>query len=177
MNKRPGMKLRYAALAASLFVSLVLPLEAKTVKFPEDEPVFKFKLPEGWTMEADKDGDLVCKSADKPGVTLNVNKMNQTFDQVKNSLPDLGKTFTKAAKMTEVETKDLGDDTNKEGVKGTIYLVKGVSSGRNLTAELLAIEPKPDKNAFFIMFSGLATAMDKHGEDIAAIVDSIKPVD
>jgi hypothetical protein len=171
------MKLRYAALAASLFVSLILPLEAKSIKFPEDDPVFKFKLPEGWTMEADKDGDLVCKSGDKPGLTVNINKMNQTFAQVKESLPDLGKTFSKAAKMTGVETKDLGDDTNKNGVKGTIYLVKGKSSGQEITAELLAIEPKEGENAFFIMFSGLATAMQKHAEDIGALIDSIKTVE
>lgn len=171
------MKLRYAALAASLFVSLVLPLEAKSVKFPEADPAFKFKLPEGWTMEADKDGDLVCKSGDSPGITLNVNKMNQTFDQVKGSLPDLGKTFSKAAKMTGVETKDLGDDTNKNGVKGTIYVVKGKSSGQGITAELLGIEPKEGENAFFIMFSGLASAMQKHGEDIGAIIDSIKAIE
>jgi hypothetical protein len=171
------MKLRYAALAASLFVSLILPLEAKSIKFPEDAPVFKFKLPEGWTMEADKDGDLICKSGDSPGVTLNVNKMNQTFEQVKESLPDLGKTFTKAAKMTGIESKDLGDDTNKNGVKGTIYVVKGKSSGQGITAELLAIEPKEGESAFFIMFSGLATAMQKHGEDIGAIIDSIKAVE
>jgi hypothetical protein len=171
------MKLRYAALAASLFVSLILPLEAKSVKFPEDDPVFKFKLPEGWTMEADKDGDLVCKSGDKPGLTVNINKMNQTFAQVKESLPDLGKTFSKAAKMTGVETKDLGDDNNKNGVKGTIYLVKGKSSGQEITAELLAIEPKEGENAYFIMFSGLATAMQKHAEDIGALIDSIKTVE
>jgi hypothetical protein len=171
------MKIRSAALAASLFVSLVPPLEAKSIKFPENDPVFKFKLPEGWTMEADKDGDLVCKSGDDPGVTLNVNKMNETFEAVKKSLPDLGKTFTKAAKMTGIESKDLGDDTNKNGVKGTIYLVKGKSSGQEITAELLAIEPKEGANAYFIMFSGLATAMQKHADDIGALIDSIKTVE
>jgi hypothetical protein len=171
------MKIRFAALAASLFVSLVLPLEAKSIKFPEDDPVFKFKLPEGWTMTADKDGDLVCKSGDDPGITLNVNQMKETFEDVKKSLPDLGKTFSKAAKMTGIESKDLGDDTNKNGVKGTIYVVKGKSSGQAITAELLAIEPKTGENAYFIMFSGLATAMQKHGEDIGAIIDSIKTVE
>lgn len=170
------MKISYAAIAAFLFVSVTLSLEAKSIKFPEDEPVFKFKLPEGWTMEADKDGDLICKSGDSPGVTLNVNKMNQTFGQVKESLPDLGKTFTKAAKMTGIESKDLGDDTNKNNVKGSIFVVKGKSSGQGITAELLAIEPKEGENAYFIMFSGLAAAMQKHGEDIGAIIDSIKPV-
>jgi hypothetical protein len=79
--------------------------------------------------------------------------------------------------MTEVETKDLGDDTNKQGVKGTIYVVKGKSSGQGITAELLAIEPKADAKAFFIMFSGLAAAMQKHGDDIGAIIDSIKTVE
>jgi hypothetical protein len=162
---------------ACLVFALIIPLEAKTIKFPEDDPVFRFKLPDGWTMEADKDGDMVCKSDDEPGITLNVNKMNQTFAQVKKSLPDLGKTFTQAAKMTGIETKDLGDDTNKQGVKGTIYVVKGKSSGQGVTAELLAIEPKPGEDAFFIMFSGLATAMSKHGEDIGAIIDSIKPIE
>jgi hypothetical protein len=171
------MKIVYCTIAAFLFVTLTHPLEAKRIKFPEDEPVFSFKLPDGWTMEADKDGDMVCKSGDNPGVTVNVNKMNQTFAQVKESLPDLGKTFTKAAKMTGVETKDLGDDTNKNGVKGSIYVVKGKSSGQGITAELLAIEPKDGENAFFVMFSGLATAMVKHGEDIGAIIDSIKAVE
>jgi hypothetical protein len=171
------MKIRYAALAASLFISVILPLEAKSIKFPEDDPVFKFKLPEGWTMEADKDGDLICKSGDNPSITVNVNKMNQTFAQVKESLPDLGKTFSKAAKMTGVETKDLGDDTNKNGVKGTIFVVKGTSSGQGITAELLALEPKEGANAFFIMFSGLASAMKKHGDAIGALIDSIKPVE
>ena len=171
------MKIRSVAFAASLFLSVVLSLEAKTVKFPEDDPVFKFKLPDGWTMTVDKDGDLVCKSGDDPGMTLNVNKMNQTFDEVKKSLPDLGKTFSKAAKMTGIETKDLGDDTNKNGVKGTIFLVKGKSSEQGITAELLAIEPKEGANAYFIMFSGLATAMQKHAEDIGAVIDSIKAIE
>jgi hypothetical protein len=171
------MRISSAAIAASLLFSLVFSLEAKSIKFPEDEPVFKFKLPEGWTMEADKDGDLICKSGDKPGVTVNVNKMNQTFEQVKESLPDLGKTFTKAAKMTGIESKDLGDDTNKNGVKGSIFVVKGKSSGQGITAELLAIEPKAGENAYFVMFSGLATAMQKHGEDIGAIIDSIKTIE
>lgn len=171
------MRIRPTAIAASLLLSLVVSLAAKSIKFPEDSPAFKFKLPEGWTMEADKDGDLVCKSGDSPGVTLNVNKMNQTFEQVKESLPDLGKTFTKAAKMTGIESKDLGDDTNKNGVKGSIYVVKGKSSGQGITAELLAIEPKEGENAYFIMFSGLATAMQKHGEDIGAIIDSIKTIE
>src|SRR3954471_20460032 len=170
------MKFRIATLAASLFVSLILPLEAKSIKFPDEEPVFKFKLPEGWSMTVDKDGDLVCKSGDTPGITLNVNKMNQTFEQVKESLPDLGKTFTKAAKMTGIESKDLGEDTNKNGVKGSIFVVKGKSSDQGITAELLAIGPKEGENAYFIMFSGLATAMQKHGEDIGAIIDSIKAI-
>lgn len=171
------MRIRSTAIAASLLFSLIFSLEAKSIKFPEEEPVFKFKLPEGWTMEADKDGDLVCKSGDNPSVTLNVNKMNQTFAQVKESLPDLGKTFTKAAKMTGIESKDLGDDTNKNGVKGSIFVVKGKSSGQGITAELLAIEPKEGENAYFVMFSGLATAMQKHGADIGAIIDSIKTIE
>lgn len=172
------MKITYATIAAaSLFFSVILPVEAKRVKFPEEDPAFSFNLPGGWTMEADKDGDLVCKSGDSPGITLNVNKMNQIFVEVKESLPGLGKTFSKAAKMTAVETKDLGDDTNKQGVKGSIYVVKGKSSGQAVTAELLAIEPRKDENAFFIMFSGLADAMSKHGEDIGAIIDSIKAIE
>jgi hypothetical protein len=171
------MKIAYCTIAALLFISLTPTLEAKRVKFPEDNPSFSFKLPDGWTMEADKDGDLVCKSGDSAGITMNVNQMKQTFAQVKESLPDLGKTFSKAAKMTGVETKDLGDDTNKQGVKGNIFLVKGKSSGQGVTAELFAIEPKPDENAFFLMFSGLAVSMQKHGDDIGAIIDSIKAVE
>jgi hypothetical protein len=127
-------------------------------------------------MEADKDGDLVCKSGDSPALTLNVNKMNQSFAKVKEQLPDLGKTFTKAAQMKNVEAKDLGDDTNKNGVKGSIYVVKGKSSGQGITAELLAIEPKDGGDAYFIMFSGLTTAMTGHVDDLGSIIDSIKPV-
>ena len=171
------MKTSHAtAIAACLFVTAILPLQAKTIKFPADDPEFSFKLPDGWTMEADKDGDLVCKSGDAPALTLNVNKMNQNFAKVKEQLPVLGKTFTKAAEMKNVETKDLGDDTNKNGVKGSIYVVKGKSSGQGIVAELLAIEPKDGGDAYFFMFSGLATAMTAHTDDIGTIIDSIKPV-
>jgi hypothetical protein len=81
------MKIAYSIIAACLFVSVTVSLEAKRIKFPEENPDFSFKLPDGWTMEADKDGDLVCKSGDSPGITLNVNRMNQTFAEVKDSLP------------------------------------------------------------------------------------------
>lgn len=165
-----------AAIAAGLFATAILPLQAKTIKFPADDPAFSFKLPEGWTMEADKDGDLVCKSGDKPTLTLNVNKMGQDFEKVKEQLPELGKTFTKAAEMKNVEAKDLGDDTNKNGVKGSIYVVKGQSSGQGVAAELLAIEPKDGGHAYFLMFSGLAPAMAGHADEIGAIIDSIKPI-
>src|ERR1700730_2875210 len=110
------MKITHAtAIAAGLFFSAILPLQAKTIKFPAENPDFSFNLPEGWTMEADKSGDLVCKSRD--GVTLYVSKMNQSFAKVKERLPALGKTFTEVFKMTKVEAKDLGDDKNKNGVK------------------------------------------------------------
>jgi len=168
------MRTRYLTIAVALFLSAISSLQAKTVKFPADEPDFSFKLPDGWTMDADKDGDLVCKSSD--GLTLNVNKMNQTFAKVKEQLPELGKTFAKAAEMKQVETKDLGDDTNKNGVKGSIYVIKGKSSDQGVMAELLAIEPKAGGDAYFFMFSGLATAMSGHGDDIGAIIDSIKAI-
>ena len=165
-----------AAIAAGLFATAILPLEAKTIKFPSDNPEFSFKLPDGWTMTEDKDGDLVCKSGDEPALTLNVNKMNLDFAKVKAQLPELGKTFTKAAEMKNVEAKDLGDDTNKNGVKGSIYVVKGKSSGRLIAAELLAIEPKDGDDAYFMMFSGLSPAMTANADAIGAIVDSIKPI-
>lgn len=152
------------------------PLQGKTIKFPADNPDFSFKLPDGWTMTADKDGDLVCKSGDEPALTLNVNKMGENFATVKEQLPELGKTFTKAAEMKNVEAKDLGDDTNKNGVKGSIYVVKGKSSGQLIAAELLAIEPKDGGDAYFMMFSGLAPAMAANADAIGAIIDSIKPV-
>lgn len=171
------MQIRFLTLALGLLFGLTLSAEAKIIKFPESDPVFEFKLPGDWTMETDKDGDLICKSSERIGVTLNVNKMNQTFAQVKESLPELGKIFSKSAKMTEIETKDRGDATNKNKVKGSIYVVKGKSSGRRLTAELLAIEPQEGANAYFIMFSGLAEALEKRGEDLGAIIDSIRPIE
>ncbi len=145
--------------------------------FPQDDPAFTMKIPDAWKMEVDKDGDVSCDSGEHIGVQFRLNKLNLRFAQAKESLPELGKVFAKSAKLTEVETKELGDDTNKNGVKGTIYIVKGKSSGRLLTAELLVVEPKTGANAYFILFSGLAEALDAHKDDIGAIVDSIKSVD
>ena len=170
------MRITFPAIAAGVLLSLILPLEAKTIKFPEKDPVFQFTLPNDWTMEVDKDGDLACKSQEHIGLRLNLNQMNKTFAQVKESLPDLGKVFAKSAKLTEVETKELGDERNKNGVKGTIYVVKGKSSGRLLMAELLAIEPKPGDDAYFLLFSGIAEAFEAHKDDLGAIIDSIKPI-
>ena len=128
-------------------------------------------------MEVDKDGDLSCDSGEHIGVQFRLNRLNQSFAKAKESLPELGKVFVKSAKLEEVETKEMGDSTNKNGVKGTIYVVKGKSSGRHLTAELLVVEPQPGKSSYFILFSGLAEALQTHKDEIGAIIDSIKPVD
>jgi hypothetical protein len=170
------MKITHAtAIVACLFFSAILPLQAKTIKFPAENPDFSFDLPEGWAMEADKSGDLVCKSGD--GVlTLNLSKMNQSFAKVKERLPALGKTFTEVFKMTKVEAKDLGDDKNKKGVKESIYLVKGKWSDMDFVAVLRAFDPKDGGAGYFIMFSGLATGMTAHVDDMGAIIDSITPM-
>jgi hypothetical protein len=170
------MRICYPAIAAVL-LSLIHPLEAKTILFPENDPAFTIKIPDGWKMEVDKDGDVSCDTGEHIGVQFRLNQLNQRFAQAKESLPGLGKVFAKSAKLTEIETKEMGDSTNKNGVKGTIYVVKGKSSGRLLTAELLVIEPKAGKSAYFILFSGLAEALQSHKDDIGAIIDSIKPVD
>lgn len=171
------MRIISTAAVATFLCLLALPLEAKTIKFPADDPAFTIKVPDDWAMEVDKDGDLACKSPEHVGLRFNLNKLGQRFAQAKESLPELGKVFAKSAKLTEIETKELGNDTNKNGVKGTIYVVKGKSSGRLLVAELLAIEPKHGENAYFILFSGVAEAMEAHKEDIGSIVDSIKTID
>jgi hypothetical protein len=145
--------------------------------FPQDDPVFTVKIPDSWKMEVDKDGDVSCDSGEHIGLQFRLNKLNQRFAQAKEALPELGKVFSKSAKLTEIETQELGDDTNKNGVKGTIYVVKGKSSGRLLTAELLVVEPKSGANAYFILFSGLAEALQAHKDEIGTIIDSIKPVD
>jgi len=171
-----GMRKFFPAIAVIL-LGLVLPVQAKTIKFPADDPAFTFKLPDDWTMEVDKDGDLICKSGEHIGLRFNVNQLHQKFAQAKASLPELGQVFAKSAKLEEVETQEMGNSTNKNGVKGTIYVVKGKTSGRHLMAELLAIEPKPGENAYFILFSGVLEALQTHKEDIGAIVDSIKAVE
>lgn len=170
------MRIFYPAIAVAL-LSLVLPLQAKTILFPQDDPVFTMKIPDSWKMEIDKDGDVSCDSGEHIGLQFRLNKLGQRYAQAKESLPELGKVFVKSAKLTEVETKEMGDSTNKQGVKGTVYVVKGKSSGRLLTAELLVVEPKPGASAYFILFSGLAEALQAHKEDIGTIIDSIKPVD
>ena len=170
------MKITHAtAIAACLFVSAILPLQAKTIKFPAENPDFSFDLPDGWTMETDKSGDLVCKPGDG-ALILNLNKMNQSFAMVKERLPALGKTFAEVHKMTKVEANDLGDDKNKNGVKESIYLVKGKWSDMDFMAVLRAFDPKDGGAAYFIMFSGLATGMTAHVADMGAIIDSITPV-
>jgi hypothetical protein len=39
------------------------------------------------------------------------------------------------------------------------------------------VEPKSGANAYFILFSGLAEALQAHKDEIGTIIDSIKPVD
>ncbi len=155
--------------AAILLIATSAHLEAKTIKYPPNDPLFRVTIPDGWTTTLDKDNSLTCMPRNRSKYVSIVPSENvKTKGELKAQLLKTAREAGENAKM-----KDLKLDEVKEMTKGTLNLLSinayGTSHGANMVFTLVAFAPKKD-NYFTVIALELAAAHDK---EIGAIINSI----
>ena len=158
-----------AALAFSLTT------QAGTVEYPAGNPLFKIELPEGWTSESDKDGNLDVKANDKSEFGFSIVPAPPGTEQdVKAFLPELAKTMGKEIK--EFEADDVRSVTSPTGVKVMVLAAKGKMEGLEMIITVAAFAPVKDK--YFVIMSMAEASVDQaHDKAMGRIVNSIKAIE
>jgi hypothetical protein len=159
----------------SLF--LALPLQAKTVKFPADDPAFSFNLPDGWTTETGPDGRLYCTAGDgsdfkigfvaSPGV--------KSADDAKELLPKILKGMSDAMKCEGYKASEV-----KSGKLGDLSFVTmeghGTVSGTEMALNAFIFSLTPG-HYFSIVGAASKEVDNAHDKDMSGIISSIAAVD
>lgn len=167
----------FLLLAATLFFATALNLNAKTIKYPEKDPVFSITLPDDWTTKPDKDGNLDCQAGDGSKFSFSIvpSKDVNTEADLKAFLPKLAQGMADGAKMEKTKVGDVGEMTNAKKVKLFGLNANGATSGVDMVITLAAFAPKKDN--YFVIMSVEPSEVDKaHGKMMGEIIDSITPL-
>ena len=151
-----------------------LTTQAGTVEYPAGNPLFKIELPEGWTSESDKDGNLDVKANKSDFGFSIVPAPPGTEQDVKAFLPELAKTMGKEIK--EFEADEVRNVTSPTGVKVMVLAAKGKMEDLEMIITVAAFAPVKDK--YFVIMSMAEASVDQaHDKAMGRIVNSIKAIE
>lgn len=163
--------------AGCFFLAPALSLQAKTVKFPADDPAFSFSLPDGWTTETGPDGRLYCAAGDgsdfkigfvaSPGV--------KSADDAKELLPKILKGMSDAMKGENYKASEA--QTGKMGAISYVAMEgHGTVSGTEMVLSAFIFSLTPG-HYFSIVGAASKEVDEAHNKDMSAIVGSIAAVE
>jgi hypothetical protein len=163
--------------AGALFLAPAFSLEAKTVKFPADDPAFSFNLPDGWTTETGKDGRLYCSAGDgsefKIGFVASPGVKNA--DDAKELLPKILKGMSDAMKCENYKASEA--QTGKMGAISFIAMEgHGTVSGTEMTLNAFIFSLEAG-HYFSIVGAASKEVDDAHNKDMSGIIGSIAAVE
>jgi len=163
--------------AGSLLLGPAISLQAKTVKFPADDPAFSFKLPDNWVTETGKDGRLYCTAGDgsefkvgfvaSPGV--------KSDDDAKALLPKILQGMSDAMKCENYKASEA--QTGKMGAVSFVAMEgHGTVSGTEMTLNAFIFSLTPG-HYFSIVGAASKEVDDAHTKDMTDIIGSIAAVE
>lgn len=163
--------------AGCLFVASTLSLQAKTVKFPADDPAFSFNLPDGWTTESGKDGRLYCTAGDGSEFKIGfvASPGLKSDDDAKALLPKILTGMSDAMKCEHYKASDA--QTGKMGAISFIAMEGHCSvSGTDMTLNAFIFSLTPGQY-FSIVGAASKEVDDAHNKDMTGIISSIAAVE
>ena len=163
--------------AGCLFLAPALSLQAKTVKFPADDPAFSFNLPDGWTTETGKDGRLYCTAGGgsefKIGFVASPGVKNA--DDAKELLPKILTGMSDAMKCEKYKASDA--QSGKMGAISYIAMEGHCTVGgteMTLSAFIFSLTP----GHYFSIVGAASKEVDEaHNKDMSGIIGSIAAVE
>lgn len=171
--QRPPCKI-VVALLTFAGLALATPetsLGAKT-KFPSGNPAFTIELPRGWTLELDKNKNIISHPSDDPEYNFAVLDLDgvHSAKELREALPLL-------ANPKDLKTFKLGqvEETESDTMKFAEVKGRGEVDGVPLVVVVTGFEAQ--KGRFFALLSaGSERTQKKHAKDFEAIAASIEPL-
>lgn len=153
-----------------LFIGMTLTTLAKDVGFPKDEPVISLSAPEGWKTRREE-GRLYLTTADGSSVIVEVSALKATKKEAAKALAEMKASVAEAFKNVEYDPMQEGGSNNVG-----LYILNGTGEDDDGKAVLNVIMvTNGDTDELFMVFIAATTeGSKKHGEDITAILSSIK---
>jgi hypothetical protein len=161
------MKIKSIALFALLTVFLPCLLEAKTLKFPKDNPQFSVTFPGDWKTEITDAGII---SAQPKGAAYAISIFPVQATNAKGAVEETLKEVEK--RFTDVKPSDPTEFKTESGIKflERDFTAKDKDSPRALAIVAFSV----DKQMYFALFqAGTPEADKKYTPDVVAIVKSI----
>jgi hypothetical protein len=162
------MKIKPIALFAVLTVFLPCLLEAKTLKFPKDNPQFSVTFPGDWKAEITDAGII---SAQPKGAAYAISIFPVTATNAKGAIEETLKEVDK--RFSDVKPSEPTEFKTDSGIKflERDFTAKDKDSPRALAIVAFSV----DKQTYFALFqAGTPEADKQYTPDVVAIVKSIK---
>ena len=163
--------------AGCLFLAPALSLQAKTVKFPADDPAFSFTLPDGWTTESGPDGRLYCTAGDGSEFKIGfvASPGLKTDADAKELLPKILKGMSDAMKCEGYKASEA-----KSGKVGELSFIAmeghGTVSGTEMVLNAMIFSLTPGH--YFSIVGAASKEVDAaHDKDMSVIIGSIAAVE
>jgi hypothetical protein len=173
------MKLLLSLAVAILVAS---PLGAENVKVPENEPVFSFNLPEGWTLKSAPGGDVECVAGDGSNFSFFFADYQSSFkdeSELKELLAIQAKAVADGGKENnpKVSVDPMRErETNHKVRIFSVTLHMAVPGGEDMVQVFAGFVPKAGR--YFLLGSVASVAAHKANEKaMNEVLDSIKPVE
>jgi hypothetical protein len=161
------MKIKAIALLAVLTLFVPRFLEAKTLKFPKDNPQFSVTFTSDWKAEITDAGII---SAQPKGAAYAISIFPVTATTAKGAIAETMKEVEK--RFENIKSNDPSEFKTENGIKFLESDMTAKDKGSPRALAILAFSV--DKESYFALFqAGTPEADKKYTEDVATIVKSI----
>jgi hypothetical protein len=162
------MKFKVIALFAALGIFLPCLAQAKTLKFPKDDPQFSVTFTNDWKAEI-TDAGIISAQPKGAGYAISIFAVqaNNPRDAIDETLKEVDKRFSDIKPSEPVEFKTANNITYLE----RDFTAKDTGSDRALAIVAFSL----DKRTYYALFqAGTPEADKQYTQDVVAIVKSIK---
>jgi hypothetical protein len=164
--------MKFKTLTLILLVTVFLPAlaEAKTLKFPKDDPQFSVTFSGDWKAEI-TDAGIISAQPKGAAYAISIFPVQATTARggIEETLKEVDKRFT------DIKPGEPVDFTNENGIKflERDFTAKDKGSPRALAIVAFTV----DKESYFALFqAGTPEADKQYTQDVVAIVKSITPL-
>jgi hypothetical protein len=150
-------------------------VNAKTIKYPEEDTVFTITLPDDWTTELNDAGSLHCEAGDGSTFTFLITSPSEAVrseSEMKAYLPKFARNFVLDARVGEIKETTTAKKLKLFAI--AVSMGETEKGGVETVLSLTAFAPK--KGVYFIILAANKADLNKtHARMMEEIINSITP--